>query len=361
MAMQKAIDLSKFRQSITKSITGISAGFNDPIYWISTGNYCLNYLISGNFFKGIPYGKMSMFGGESGSGKSFLVSGNLARTAQEDGAFVVLLDTENALDEAWLKALGVNTDEDKLLRLGVTMIDDIAKIIGNFIEEYQDKYTGIPIEEKPKVLFVVDSLGMALTPTDVNQFEAADLKGDLGRKAKMLTALVRNLVNRIANTNIAIVATNHSYQSGDQYAPDDIISGGRGFVFASSIVVLTKKLKLKEDDEGNKISDVTGIRASCKVLKTRYSKPFESVEIKIPYLSGMDPLSGLFDLFEKCGKFQKVGNRYKYVTKDGKEMLHFRKEWNNADKMAIVMKDFTMDDLQSEAEFEIKEEGETVE
>ena len=33
-----------------------------------------------------------------------------------------------------------------------------------------------------KVLFVIDSLGMLLTPTDVDQFNKGDMKGDMGRK-----------------------------------------------------------------------------------------------------------------------------------------------------------------------------------
>jgi hypothetical protein len=62
----KPLDLSKFRASITKNISGISAGFHDPKDWISTGNYTLNYLVSGNFDRGIPLGKVSVFAGESG-------------------------------------------------------------------------------------------------------------------------------------------------------------------------------------------------------------------------------------------------------------------------------------------------------
>jgi hypothetical protein len=53
-----------------------------------------------------------------------------------------------------------------------------------------------------------------------------------------------------------------------------------------------RKLKLKEDEDGNKVSDVLGIRAACKVMKTRYAKPFESVQVKIPYSTGMNPYSG---------------------------------------------------------------------
>lgn len=64
--MTKAFDVSKFRKGITKSISGISAGFNDPTIWLSTGSYGLNYLISGDFYKGVPMGKVTVFAGESG-------------------------------------------------------------------------------------------------------------------------------------------------------------------------------------------------------------------------------------------------------------------------------------------------------
>lgn len=160
------------------------------------------------------------------SGKSFIASGNVVRNAQEQGIFVVLLDSENALDEKWLQAVGVDTSEDKLLRIGVSMIDDVAKILADFVKEYADTYGHVPDEDRPKVLFVIDSLGMLLTPTDVNQFESGDMKGDLGRKAKSLTALVRNAVNRIAKYNIGLVVTNHTYASQDMFDPDDKISGG---------------------------------------------------------------------------------------------------------------------------------------
>jgi hypothetical protein len=62
----RPFDVSKFRKSLTKSIEGLSVGFNDPTDWISTGNYALNYLISGDFNKGIPLGKVTVFAGESG-------------------------------------------------------------------------------------------------------------------------------------------------------------------------------------------------------------------------------------------------------------------------------------------------------
>ena len=329
----KAFDLTKFRKTLTKSIDGLGVGFNDPTDWVSTGNYALNYLISSDFHKGIPLGKVTVFAGESGAGKSYICSGNLIKNAQKDGIFVVLVDSENALDKNWLEALGVDVSEDKLLKLNMAMIDDVAKTINEFMKEYKT------MENRPKVLFVIDSLGMLLTPTDVNQFEAGDLKGDMGRKPKALTALVRNCVNMFGSHNVGLVATNHTYASQDMFDPDDKISGGQGFIYASSIVVAMKKLKLKEDEDGNKVSEVRGIRAACKIMKTRYAKPFESVQIKIPYETGMDPYSGLVDLFEAKGLLSQSGNRLKFVDSQGKEHLFYRKEWRG-DKLDMIMEDF---------------------
>jgi RecA/RadA recombinase len=121
-----------------------------------------------------------------------------------------------------------------------------------------------------------------------------------------------------------MVVTNHSYASQDMFDPDDKISGGQGFIYASSIVVAMQKRKLKEDEDGKKVTDVRGIRAACKIMKTRYNKPFENVEIKIPWESGMDPYSGLVDLFEKKGVLIKDSTKMKYVDKSGKEHKYFR-------------------------------------
>tara|TARA_R110001599_G_scaffold11699_2_gene55281 strand:+ start:474 stop:896 length:423 start_codon:yes stop_codon:yes gene_type:complete len=135
--LAKPFDVSKFRKDITKSIDGLSIGFNDPTDWVSTGSHALNYLISGDFHKGVPLGKVTVFAGESGAGKSYFAAGNIVKSAQDQGIFVVLIDTENALDEAWLQALKVDTSEEKLLKLSMSMIDDVAKTISTFMHRLQ--------------------------------------------------------------------------------------------------------------------------------------------------------------------------------------------------------------------------------
>ena len=327
--MARPFDISKFRKSITKAVPGLSVGFNDPDTWISTGNYTLNKLISGDFEKGIPLGKVSVLAGESGAGKSYIAAGNIVKQAQLQNIFVVLIDTENALDETWLHALDVDTSPEKLLKLNLAMIDDVAKVMSDFMTDYKKDYADTDKDERPKVLFVIDSLGMMLTPTDVKQFEAGDMKGDLGRKPKALSSLVRNTVNMLGEYNVGLMATNHTYASQDMFDPDDKISGGQGFIYASSIVVAMRKLKLKVDADGNKTSQVHGIRAACKVMKTRYAKPFESVQVEIPYETGMSPYSGLVEFLEAKDVLKKSGNSLEYTSPTTGEVIKmFRKPWN---------------------------------
>lgn len=317
-------------------MTGVSIGFHDPDTWISTGNYALNYLISGEFDGGIPLGKVTVFAGESGAGKSYIVSGNVIREAQKQGIYPYVIDSENALDDKWLTDLGVDTDESMMFKANAAMIDDVARLIADVVKDYRAQFGDLPREERPKLLFVIDSLGMLMTPTETAQFENGDMKGDMGRKAKQLKALVTNCVNMFGDLNIGLIATNHTYASQDMFDPDPKVSGGAGFVYASSIMVAMRKLKLKEDEDGNKTSQVNGIRASCKIMKTRYNKPFEDVEIKIPYNTGMNPYSGLLDMFEKRGLVTKSGNSLVYVDIDtGEEIKKFRKAWEKNDNSCL--------------------------
>jgi hypothetical protein len=188
---------------------------------------------------------------------------------------------------------------------------------------------------------------MLLTPTDVDQFQKGDMKGDMGRKPKALTSLVRNTVNMFGEFNVGLLATNHTYASQDMFDPDDKISGGQGFIYASSIVIAMRKLKLKVDADGNKTSQVHGIRAACKVMKTRYAKPFESVQVEIPYETGMSPYSGLVEFFEAKEILKKSGNSLEYTSpKTGEVIKMFRKPWN-------ANKDGALDVIMSEWDDEV--------
>jgi hypothetical protein len=78
-------------------------------------------------------------------------------------------------------------------------------------------------------------------------------------------------------------------------------------------------------------------------MKTRYAKPFESVQVKIPYETGMNPYSGLTDLVEGKELLKKEGNSLVYTTADGEIIKKFRKGWERNDDGCLdrVMADIT--------------------
>ena len=125
------------------------------------------------------------------------------------------------------------------------------------------------------------------------------------------------------------------------------IGGGR-----SQVVVFECKHK---DEDGNKTSEVNGIRAACKIMKTRYAKPFESLQIKIPYDTGMNPYSGLVDMFEAMGLLVQQGNRLKWVHPvTQEEVLLYRKEWKD-DKLDMILENFHITPKKEETLEEIEE------
>ena len=72
-------------------------------------------------------------------------------------------------------------------------------------------------------------------------------------------------------------------------------------------------------------------------MKTRYAKPFESVQVKIPYSTGMSPTSGLVDMFEKMGILTKSGNKLQYISKKtGEIVAEFRKNWTEEKLLKIM-------------------------
>jgi hypothetical protein len=77
-------------------------------------------------------------------------------------------------------------------------------------------------------------------------------------------------------------------------------------------------------------------------MKTRYAKPFEGVQVKIPYTTGMSPYSGLVDLIEKKEMLKREGNSLVFTTSEGEVIKKFRKAWEKNDDGCLdkVMIDF---------------------
>jgi RecA/RadA recombinase len=331
----KIFDLTKFAREYTKKHK-IETGFSDPETFMSSGSYALDHMISNRWPKdgggGFPLeGQICMVAGSSGSGKSLIISGQVVKWCRANGVLVVLFDAENAVSKSWIRALGVNPDDTSgLLRIPVSSPDDVASAISDFMKSYNENNEGVPKEQQQKVLFVIDSLGMLMPTTEQDQFADGSMRGQFGARAKQLKQLMSNLLRIFSNKNVGCLCSNHVYQSSDMFKPGAVVSGGEGIVFAASIIVTLEKFKLKEDENGVKLvgGAVRGIRSKAQVMKSRFAKPFEQIELLIPWTEGLNPYTGLVDLFEGSGVLVKSGNKLEYISKTTGEVHKlYRKEW----------------------------------
>jgi recombination protein RecA len=311
----------KFINDLTKRVEkldNVTTDFSPPSIWYNTGNLALNKIMSGSFTRGIPQGRISILAGPSGSGKTFLGC-NILKNAQDEGAFILALDSENALDVDFMSAIGVDTSSEKFMYFGVVTISDVVSVLSEFITGYEKEY-GRHNAEAPKVVIFLDSLDMLLTTAENDNFDKGEQKGDQGQRAKQMKHMLRTVVSRISRLNITFIATHQVY-------PADVMLGEGAWAinnavrYSASQIILVTKLKLKEDTE------VVGIRMRAETFKSRFAKLGSKIEIEVPYAAGMNPFSGLLEMFEADGVVTKAGAWYTTTIND--EIVKFQKKMLN--------------------------------
>jgi len=308
--------LKKFKKQIS-DLENVSLEFRPPAYWYSTGNYAVNRILSGDYFRGIPQGRATILAGPSDSGKSFLLS-NIYREAQKAGAFILSIDSEGALDPTYLGKLGIDVSEDRFLPVQVVTVSDVIKVISDFIKQYQDTY-GKWNFNAPQVVIGVDSLDMLLTDTEDENVNKGVQKGDQGQRAKQLKAFLRgNVVSRIKALPMSFIGTHQVY-------PADVLEGeGKWKIngairYSASQIALTTKLKLKAEDQ------VTGIRMYVETFKSRFAKLGSKVEVLVPYDKGMAPMSGLTELLKLDGVITEPSKGWMAAEFPGEPVMKFQR------------------------------------
>ena len=285
-----------FLKKVTSDLekAGMHVGASEPPrYWFSTGNYVLNKIISGSFLKGVPQGRLISFTGPSGSGKSFLAC-NAMREAQQDGAHIVVLDSENALDDDFVRSIGVDPS-DNYTYIPVDTIPQVKKVVSSVIKGYKKEYGDDP--DAPKLLFVIDSLDMLMTETESDNFDKGVTKGDQGQRNKQLKAMLREFVQAIKRPNLSMIVTSQVYKNQDPTNGEGVWIVSDAVRFSLSQIVLLTKLRLR--DKETRVTH--GIRMKCEGFKTRFTQPYQNVTIEVPYEEGMDAYNGLIDVAINMG------------------------------------------------------------
>jgi RecA/RadA recombinase len=283
--------LKTFKKEISK-IENVSTDFRPPSLWYASGNYAINKILSGSYQKAIPQGRCTVLAGPSDSGKSYLLTNILAHAQKTQNAFVMVLDSENALDYNYLHAAGVDTTDEKFQGISVLTISDVVSVVSDFIKLYTKEY-GKYNDAAPNVIICLDSVDMLLTDAENEHFNKGDQKGDQGQKSKQIKQFLKTMVSRIKALNISIR-------------------------YSASQIALITRLKLKEGD------DIVGIRMKVETFKSRFAQIGTKTEVEVPRSTGMNPFSGLLDLLVKDGVVT-VPSQGWFAFENGEDKLKFQK------------------------------------
>lgn len=299
--------MKDFIKSVEK-IDGISLDSDPPKYWITTGCYNLNKIISGSFYNGIPQGRVLSLAGPSGSGKSFLL-GNIIKNAQKEGVINIVVDSERSLSDDFMQKIGVDTKHKDYMYIDVTTIDHVVKVISDFLKLYKKEYNENN-ESAPKVIISIDSLDMLLTEAEDENFNKGVQKGDQGQKTKQLKAMLKTIVNGIKHHNISVITTSQVYKNQDLMNGEGVWIINNAVKYCGSQTLLLTKIKLRGDDK-----QIEGIKMMAEGVKTRFTKPFQKITIEVPYETGMNKYSGLLETFVAMNVLEQRGSWY-YFTND---------------------------------------------
>ena len=309
MAKQQAKETKKFEFSKIGSILDNIAK-SVPIQvekeikekkFISTGVYIVDAAMSGRLLNGgVATNRISVFAGESGSGKSFLAY-SCAKNAQKAGYSVIYIDTEQAVDLEDLPKFGVSNDLEKFRLVRSNKVEDINITLTQLVDELKEqKLAGY---ELPKLMIVLDSLGQMASNKEKADLLKGDIKQDM-TKAKAIGSMFRSINNDLGYLDIPMIVCNHTYLTMDLF-PQAVMKGGLALLYSASVIGFMTKSKLKTGEEDDMDLGGSGITVLFKTQKNRLAKP-KKIRFDISFANGMNPYTGL-DAFCRPEFFEQIG------------------------------------------------------
>ena len=275
---------------------GVSAG--DCSSFVDTGSYILNALISGSIFGGLPQNKITALAGESSTGKTFFALSIVKNFLDKNpNGEVAYFETESAISKDMMTSRGIRTKNVGLVP--VTTVQEFRTQAIKIVDEYMS----FKKEDRPPMMFVLDSLGMLSTSKEVQDASDGKETRDMTR-AQVIKSIFRILSLKLGQAGIPLIVTNHTYEVVGAYVPTKEMGGGTGLKYAASSILFLSKKKEKDG------KDVVGNIIKCEAKKSRFTKENSKIETRLFYDErGLDKYYGLLELGEKYGVFQRRGNR----------------------------------------------------
>ena len=302
MAKAKKTDMgmaeSGKKQALDLAIAQISKQFGDgsimklgenhkgDVELLPSGCLSLDIALGG----GYPKGRIIEIYGPESSGKTTLTLHAIAEI-QKQGGTAAFIDAEHALDPAYAKKLGVDTEN-----LLVAQPDNGEQAL---------EITETLVRSNAVDLIVVDSVA-ALVPQ-------AEIDGDMGDahmglQARLMSQALRKLTGIINKSKATVIFINQiRMKIGVMFGNPETTTGGNALKFYASVRAdIRRTAQIKSGD------DVIGNRTKVKIVKNKIAAPFRIAEFDIMYNEGISKTGNILDLAVEHEILGKSGAFYKY-------------------------------------------------
>jgi recombination protein RecA len=284
-ALQLAVDQIE-KQFGKGSIMRLGENHTVDIETIPTGSLSLDLALGG----GIPKGRIIEIYGPESSGKTTVCLHAVAEI-QKSGGTAAYVDAEHALDPAYAKKIGVDTNNLLLSQpdSGEQALEVVETLVrSNAVD-----------------VIVVDSVA-ALVPQ-------AEIEGDMGDahmglQARLMSQALRKLTGVISRTKCTVIFVNQlRMKIGVMFGNPETTTGGQALKFYSSVRMDIRRIsQIKQGDS------VIGNHVRVKVVKNKVAAPFREAEFDIMYNQGISREGDVIDLAAAHEIVQKSGAWYEY-------------------------------------------------
>ena len=253
---------------------------------LPSGSLSLDIALGG----GYPKGRIIEIYGPESSGKTTLTLHAIAEI-QKQGGTAAFIDAEHALDPAYAKKLGVDTEN-----LLVSQPDNGEQAL-EIVETL--------VRSNAVDLIVVDSVA-ALTPQ-------AEIDGDMGDshmglQARLMSQALRKLTGIINKSKATVIFINQiRMKIGVMFGNPETTTGGNALKFYASVRTDIRRIGQIKDGE-----NIVGNRTKVKIVKNKIAPPFRVAEFDIMYNEGISKTGDVLDLAVQYGVVGKAGAWFDY-------------------------------------------------